>query len=46
MYLDNKYGREKLTSLLKYNNIKELLNSLETTELEIMNGWKKYIKDI
>lgn len=46
MYLDNKYGRKKLTSLLKYNNIKEALNSLETTESEIMNGWKKYIKEL
>ena len=45
MYLDNKYGRERLTSLLKYNNIKEVLNSLETTESEIMIGWKKYIKE-
>ena len=45
MYLDNKYGRERLTSLLKYNNIKEMLNSLETTESEIMIGWKKYIKE-
>jgi len=46
MYLDNKYGREKLTSLLKYNTIEEVLNSLETTESEIMNEWKKYIKEL
>lgn len=46
MYLDNEYGREKLTSLLKHNNIKEVLNSLETTELEIMNGWKNYINEL
>lgn len=46
MYLDNKYGREKLTSLLEYNNIKEVLDSLETTESEIMNEWKKYIKEL
>ena len=46
MYLDNKYGREKLTSLLEYNNIQEVLDSLETTESEIMNEWKKYIKEL
>lgn len=46
MYLDNKYGREKLTSLLKYNTLIEMLNSLETTELEIMDGWKRYIKEL
>ncbi|HMN26163.1 MAG TPA: hypothetical protein PKE38_16775 [Ignavibacteriaceae bacterium] len=46
MYLDNKYGREKLTSLLEYNTITEVLNSLDTTELEIMDGWRRYIKKI
>ena len=46
MYLDNKYGREKLTSLLKYNTIEDLLYSLETTESDIMRGWKKYITEL
>lgn len=46
MYLDNKYGREKLMGLLKFNTIKEVLDSIETTESEIMNEWKKYIKDL
>lgn len=46
MYLDNKYGREKLTSLLEYNTLIEVLNSLETSELEIMDGWKRYIKEL
>ncbi len=46
MYLDNKYGREKLTKLLKYNNREELLNSLETSESEIINGWKEFIRKL
>ncbi|MEP1306192.1 MAG: hypothetical protein ABJK11_08385 [Balneola sp.] len=46
IYLDNKYGREKLIDLLKYNNIKEVLNSLETTESEILNGWEKYMQEL
>lgn len=46
MYLDAQYGREKILALLKYNNINELLISLGTTESEIMNGWKKYIKGL
>lgn len=43
MYLDNKYGREKLIQLLNYNDITELLNTIETTELEMINGWKEYV---
>lgn len=46
MYLDKKFGREKLMGLLKYNNIKEVLNSLETTESEIVNEWRNYIEDL
>lgn len=46
MYLDYQYGREKLMTLLKYNNFKDFLISLETTESEIMNGWRKYINEI
>lgn len=46
MYLDNKYGREKLTSLLEYNTLSEVLNSLETNEFEIIDGWKRYIKEL
>lgn len=46
MYLDKKYGREKLTSLLKYNNITDLLNSLKTTESEIVQEWQDYINEL
>ena len=45
MYLDKKYGRKKMIQLLKHNNMKEVLLSLETTELEIISGWKEYMKE-
>jgi hypothetical protein len=46
MYLDKKFGREKLISLLKYNHIGKLLVSLGTDESEIMDGWEKYMESI
>lgn len=46
MYLDKKYSREVIISLLNYNNIDELLIKLNTTEIEILNGWKEYIKGL
>ena len=46
MYIDNQYGREKLFSLLKYNNLEELLISLGTTESEIIVGWRKFINEL
>jgi hypothetical protein len=46
LYLDEKYGREKIISLLKYNNIEELLSALNTIGFEIMNGWRKYMKEL
>ena len=38
MYLDKEFGREKLTSLLKYNHIEKLLVSLGTDESKIVDG--------
>lgn len=46
LYLDNKYGREKIISLLKFNNIKELLSALDTTELELINGWRSFMEEL
>lgn len=46
MYLDKTFGREKIISLLRFNNIEELLNALSTTEFEIVNGWKEYMKEL
>lgn len=46
MYVDIKFGRKKLIELLKYNNLNELLNSLGTTESEIIDGFVNYISII
>ncbi len=45
MYLDKRYGRDKLVSLLEYNSITELMDSLETTESDIIAGWKNYLNE-
>ncbi len=45
-YLDEKFGREKLISLLRFNTIQELLNALNTTESEIIYGWKESLKNL
>jgi hypothetical protein len=46
MFLDKEFGREKLISLLRYNNIEALLISLETDGSEIIDGWKMYMESI
>ncbi len=45
MYLDKRYGRDKLVSLLEFNTITALLDALKTTESEIMAGWKEYLNE-
>jgi len=42
-FIDNKYGRAKLIELLKFNKKSDVLLSLKTTEVELMEGWKKYL---
>lgn len=44
LYLDQKYGRRKLIELLKFNKKNEILGALETTEADLLNGWKKYLE--
>lgn len=46
MFLDNKYGREMLISLLSYNDISEIMIQLKTTEEEILKDWKRYMENI
>lgn len=46
MYIDKKYGREKLKELLPTNNKKKLLSTLKITETELLNEWQKYIQDL
>lgn len=46
MYIDKKYGREKLKGLLPINNKLELLSILKITETDLVNEWRKYIQDL
>ncbi len=39
-YIDQKYGREKLIGLLRFNKLDELLKSLGTSENEFVLEWK------
>ena len=43
MYLDARFGRKKLSSLLRYNHLEDLLLTLETTESELLRDWRDYI---
>lgn len=46
MYIDKKYGREKLKELLPINNKLELFSILKITETDLLNEWRKYIQDL
>jgi hypothetical protein len=46
MYIDHKYGREKLKALLPLNKKSEIFATLETTETELLDEWKKYIQNL
>lgn len=39
-YIDEKYGREKLFALLKLTSLNEMMNTLNTTERELISKWK------
>jgi hypothetical protein len=43
MFVDEKYGRAKLTELLKTDNLPVLLLSLNTDEAELIDSWKTNI---
>ncbi len=43
MYMDQKFGREKLVGLLHENRLDDLLNKLNVNEQDLMNGWKSYM---
>ena len=43
MYIDHKYGKSTLISLLKYNKVSGILAALKTTENELIKGWKGYV---
>lgn len=44
MFIDQKYGREKLKSLVPLNKKVDLLLALNTTESDLLNEWKAYLK--
>lgn len=46
MFIDIKYGREKLTELLPLNKKSDILPALNTTEKELLESWKNYIINI
>lgn len=46
MYIDNKYGRIKLKELLPLNKKTEMLSMLNTTESELLTGWKNYMQNL
>jgi hypothetical protein len=43
MYIDKKYGREKLLSLLAHTSKEEILGSLKTNEADLLKEWADYI---
>jgi hypothetical protein len=45
MFIDKKFGRAKLKELLPVNNKQAILSILKTTESELLNGWKIYIRN-
>ena len=40
MFMDKKYGRTKLIELLRMDNLPELLLSLNTNEIELIDNWR------
>ncbi len=45
MYIDQTYGREKLSKLLVFNQKTEVLESLGTTEEKLLEDWKVFLRD-
>ncbi len=44
-YIDSKFGRKKLKELLIFAKKQEILASLNVTEMELLEGWKKYVNN-
>lgn len=45
MFIDLKYGRAKLTELLQIVNLSDLLDSLSTTEENLLKEWKDFLQN-
>lgn len=46
MFIDHKYGREKLKSLLSFNKKAEILTTLNITEIDLITEWKDFILNL
>jgi len=46
MYIDGKYGRTKLLSLLAYNDLTSVLHELQISEEELIKEWIYFLKHI
>ncbi|MES1223359.1 MAG: hypothetical protein ABUT20_48135, partial [Bacteroidota bacterium] len=46
MFIDSKYGRTTLKSLLPFTKKSEILDALKTTEIELLNEWAGYISKL
>jgi hypothetical protein len=44
MFIDKTFGKAKLISLLPYNTIQDVLKALDTTEAEMLSGWRRFIE--
>ena len=43
MYIDRKYGREKLEAVLRFDSQKQILSGLGVTEMQFLDGWKQFM---
>ena len=43
MFIDDKYGRNTIKDLLKFNKIADILSALNTTEVQLLSDWKAYM---
>ncbi len=43
MFIDNYFGRAKLSELLKFNKKTEVLGSMQMTEERLLKNWKDYV---
>ena len=42
-FMDQRYGRQKVRSLLPYSTLSEVLQALDCTESELLNEWREFL---
>jgi hypothetical protein len=45
MYIDSRFGKEILTSLLPFNTLDEILETLKISENELILGWNQFMTE-